>query len=219
MKYTLITLTALAGVTYAQDLITNGSFENPSSSYTVLAPGSGSVPGWTVSGGDVEIFGINDFVGSGNFVRTGITPSSSVTEGLQTLDLSYGALNATITQTVNTTAGTNYKLSFDLGTVKGVSGRTGIANFALFVNGNVAGIYNVSTESTTSIYYESKSHTFTGTGSDTIAFSSIGAFNNPGGVKQDFHFIDNVSLTVVPEPSSTALLSLGGLALILRRRK
>ncbi len=31
--------------------------------------------------------------------------------------------------------------------------------------------------------------------------------------------IDNVELTVVPEPSSAALLGLGGLALILRRRK
>ena len=31
--------------------------------------------------------------------------------------------------------------------------------------------------------------------------------------------VDNVSVTVVPEPSSAALLGLGGLALILRRRK
>jgi hypothetical protein len=32
-------------------------------------------------------------------------------------------------------------------------------------------------------------------------------------------YIDNVSLNLVPEPSTTALLGLGGLALILRRRK
>ncbi|MEZ7957082.1 MAG: PEP-CTERM sorting domain-containing protein [Rubritalea sp.] len=31
--------------------------------------------------------------------------------------------------------------------------------------------------------------------------------------------IDNFSITAVPEPSSTALLGLGGLALIMRRRK
>ncbi len=32
-------------------------------------------------------------------------------------------------------------------------------------------------------------------------------------------YADNISFTVVPEPSSTALLGLGGLALVLRRRK
>ena len=32
-------------------------------------------------------------------------------------------------------------------------------------------------------------------------------------------FVDNISIEEVPEPSSTALLGLGGLALILRRRK
>ncbi len=31
--------------------------------------------------------------------------------------------------------------------------------------------------------------------------------------------IDNISLDAVPEPTTTALLGLGGLALILRRRK
>ena len=35
----------------------------------------------------------------------------------------------------------------------------------------------------------------------------------------NFATVDNVNLTAVPEPTSTALLGLGGLALILRRRK
>ncbi|NWK54203.1 PEP-CTERM sorting domain-containing protein [Verrucomicrobiaceae bacterium N1E253] len=32
-------------------------------------------------------------------------------------------------------------------------------------------------------------------------------------------FVDNVSLVAVPEPSSAALLGLGGAALLMRRRK
>ena len=44
--------------------------------------------------------------------------------------------------------------------------------------------------------------------------SSTGADNN-----QSTIFFDNARLVEVPEPSSTALLGLGGLALILRRRK
>ncbi len=45
-------------------------------------------------------------------------------------------------------------------------------------------------------------------GSFSDHFSTTGASNNTG-----------YQLTAVPEPSSTALLGLGGLALILRRRK
>ena len=40
-----------------------------------------------------------------------------------------------------------------------------------------------------------------------------------GGTNQDFVLADAVAISHVPEPSSTALLGLGGLALILRRRK
>ncbi|WP_227021204.1 PEP-CTERM sorting domain-containing protein [Oceaniferula marina] len=43
---------------------------------------------------------------------------------------------------------------------------------------------------------------------------------NPGGIDPSNQaLVDNVSVSAIPEPSSTALLGLGGLALILRRRK
>ncbi|MCP5537501.1 MAG: PEP-CTERM sorting domain-containing protein [Akkermansiaceae bacterium] len=41
----------------------------------------------------------------------------------------------------------------------------------------------------------------------------------PGGVTTGDLIVDNLSVNIVPEPSSAALLGLGGLALILRRRK
>lgn len=44
------------------------------------------------------------------------------------------------------------------------------------------------------------------------------SFKNRAGTSAQLH-IDDVTVTVVPEPSSAALLGLGGLALILRRRK
>ncbi|NWK56557.1 PEP-CTERM sorting domain-containing protein [Verrucomicrobiaceae bacterium N1E253] len=44
------------------------------------------------------------------------------------------------------------------------------------------------------------------------------SFKNRAGTTAQLHF-DDVTVTVIPEPSSSALLGLGGLALILRRRK
>ena len=57
--------------------------------------------------------------------------------------------------------------------------------------------------------------TYTFTDTAKIRFRSGGFANSTHG------YLDNITITagVVPEPSSTALLGLGGLALILRRRK
>ena len=57
--------------------------------------------------------------------------------------------------------------------------------------------------------------TYTFTDTAKIRFRSGGSANSRHG------YLDNISITAgaVPEPSSTALLGLGGLALILRRRK
>ncbi len=217
MKYTLITLAALAGVTHAQNLITNGSFENPAGPYTNLPSGSGSVPGWNVSGSSVSVFGVVDFQPSGAFVSSGIAPASSTTDGVKALDLATNNADVTIAQTVGTSAGTSYNLTFDLGSTSAL-GRNGIGNYELLLNGNVVANYHIEVPDTTVIRYFSRSYAFTGTGSDTIAFRSVGS-TYTASLKQDFAFIDNVSLTPVPEPSSAALLGLGGLALILRRRK
>ncbi|MFK7911041.1 MAG: PEP-CTERM sorting domain-containing protein [Akkermansiaceae bacterium] len=52
----------------------------------------------------------------------------------------------------------------------------------------------------------------------TTAINEIRVFNETSGSGNDVLF-DNFTVTAVPEPSSAALLGLGGLALILRRRK
>ena len=62
--------------------------------------------------------------------------------------------------------------------------------------------------------WEFQSYTFTAVGGeDTVYFGSADLIADNGAD------IDDVSLTAVPEPSTTALLGLGALALILRRRK
>lgn len=57
----------------------------------------------------------------------------------------------------------------------------------------------------------------TNTQSFRITYSSVTDVAGTAGGNDAY--ADNVEFTVVPEPSSTALLGLGGLALILRRRK
>ncbi len=59
----------------------------------------------------------------------------------------------------------------------------------------------------------------------TLSSGAVGSFgevaffmNGPGGTGND-GFVDSIIVDVVPEPSSSALLALGGFALILRRRK
>ena len=54
-----------------------------------------------------------------------------------------------------------------------------------------------------------------GTGYDSGGGGAAGATINTGGYDRVFH----LDIEAVPEPSTTALLGLGGLALILRRRK
>ncbi|WP_227021327.1 PEP-CTERM sorting domain-containing protein [Oceaniferula marina] len=63
------------------------------------------------------------------------------------------------------------------------------------------------------IQFVSSNFTATVGGEYQIQLSSA---NSPDG---NHVFVDNIGLTAVPEPSSAALLGLGGLALILRRRK
>lgn len=65
---------------------------------------------------------------------------------------------------------------------------------------------------------ETLNYTSANGGNDLVLrFANVS--NNGGDFNHNQTIIDNVSVTAVPEPSSTALLGLGGIALILRRRK
>lgn len=73
-----------------------------------------------------------------------------------------------------------------------------------------------------SVGWESFTEAATGTASNTAGlFATGGTGSNPGAWTSSSGLLNafEVNGTVVPEPSSAALLGLGGLALILRRRK
>lgn len=61
--------------------------------------------------------------------------------------------------------------------------------------------------------------TFTYNGTDDFIALTFAQQNASGGTVFGSADIDNLTVNTIPEPSSTALLGLGGLALILRRRK
>ena len=124
---------------------------------------------------------------------------------LTNLAFDYGYLS---TATSNTTI--NWSLSLSQGTPSATSGggytHDGGANFQQFGEGNALTLADLSDLTDTSV-------TFTW----ALTSSKSNNIGNQG------HRLDNITLTgtvtPVPEPSSFALLGLGGLALILRRRK
>ncbi|MGJ8655808.1 MAG: PEP-CTERM sorting domain-containing protein [Akkermansiaceae bacterium] len=61
--------------------------------------------------------------------------------------------------------------------------------------------------------------TFTYNGTDDFVALTFAQQNAPSGTEFGSADLDNLTVNTVPEPSSTALLGLGGLALIMRRRK
>ena len=94
------------------NLITNGSFEMPVvpvGNFTNFLTGSALITGWTVTGPEVSVV-------SGTFTQSGFTfPAQN---GNQWLDLTGGEGTNSfegVVQTVSTTPGTNYDLSYWVG--------------------------------------------------------------------------------------------------------
>ncbi len=198
MKYTIIALAAISGSAFAQTIV-NASFENPSSSSTAeRSVGSNYFTGWT-DGGTGSYQNVINFSG---------LPAA---DGNQWIDLARTG-QPSIEQDFATTAGQRYTITFD----RGVWGNGSTKTNSIRVEVGNLDTIDVATATDPGMNWVTNSHDFIAAGTSTnlkFTFES----QDSGGLAG----LDNIRITAapVPEPSSAALLGLGGLALILRRRK
>jgi hypothetical protein len=131
-----------------------------------------------------------------------------------------GSAGITLTQNMNLVAGQTYQFHFDWASRCNLtSGSNADGGQYDFIVNNVSLIHQAvgSIPALTTIYGVSNS-SFT---APTTATYSVGAmlqraFNASGSVDQ---FVDNFTVTPVPEPATIALLGIGAAALIRKRRK
>jgi choice-of-anchor C domain-containing protein len=179
-----------AGQRAEADFIVNGSFEqgtvNPGSTFLTLAAGSTAITGWTVTPQSI------DYVG-------GLWMAS---DGTRSVDLSGNAPGG-IQQTFATTAGLTYSVLFDL--AGNPEGPPVLKTAEVSAAGKVQDFtFNTAGHSETSMGWTTMDFVFTATSSmTTLSFASLNATAfGPA--------LDNVSVSVIPEPSSLALCGIAG---------
>lgn len=177
------------------NLVVDGGFESPVifSQWSTFGPGP--LGGWTISSGSVEI------------LRSYWQPS----EGFQSLDTS-GDGSGVIQQTIATVVGLTYRLSFDLSgnpdggtTIKTLQAGFGTATQSFH--------FDTTLTTRTDMQWSPQTWDIVATTSSTVlSFENIGT--GPYGAA-----LDNVSLTVIPEPSVMAFAGVGAVWLGVMARK
>jgi choice-of-anchor C domain-containing protein len=181
-------------------IIMNGSFESaPGGSYPIY-PGSTSLTGWTIESGSVDS-----------------VDSFQTHDGIMCVDLDGYYQAGAMSQTVNTTPGASYLLSFWMaGNPAGVSvGFPAVKAMRLSWGGVSQGIFSFDTTGKTESNMGWVQHQLVvqATGSQmNLRFASLDALDSAFGP-----MLDDVSLTPVPEPSSACLL-VGGVAMFFIRK-
>jgi hypothetical protein len=202
------------------NLIVNGSFESAAAG---LADGPGrqsyvvgthdtAISGWTLVGaGDVYLHESPDI---GNAIGSTFNFAQS---GNKYLDLSGGigggtsGNHATVYQEFGTTPGTMYELSFYVG-----AAFSPLATINVQVDG-AAPILNqtlTAAPPSTNIDWTQHSLLFEADSNTTrLSLKDLSSFDD------NVSFVDNVSVSAVPEPSSLLMLGIGVVGLLMLRRK
>jgi choice-of-anchor C domain-containing protein len=188
-----------------------GSFELPGHTGPMfVTPGTGSnaITGWTVNSGDVD------------WVKQSVWNAS---QGIYSIDLNGDQKAGKISTVIPTTAGTTYRVTFDIAgflypgsltNPKRIEVEAGevLMDFSLTATQS----YNFSTPLPLAVNWETRGFDFVASGpSSTLSFKSL--LPSDGSAM----LLDNVSVTqvsVIPEPSASALVAFS-VALGLRRRR
>lgn len=186
------------------NLLTNGSFEDGPviaelDGFVELPIGSTAITGWTVIEGEIDIVG---------------TTFWQHADGIRSLDLDGTPGSGGVSQSVVTEIGVDYLVTFDLAASPG--GTEPERNMRVAAADQSQDFLVDATGRTLSdMGWEMRSWVFTANSTlTTLELFSL----NP----QDGFFgpaLDNVSVVVVPEPVSSALWSLVGMAILARKRR
>ena len=201
MIKSLVHYLALAGIAILSSLssahaapLTNGSFEVPTvapGTFANFLTGSTAISDWTVFGPAVSI--VSGSFGGGGF----LFPAQ---DGIQWLDLTgptSGPIQG-VEQTVTTTPGQTYNLSFYVGNVAGGAFGT-TSTVGVLIDGSLIATKTNSTPGTT-LNWELFTVPFTAASASTV----IG-FENLDPIGDDSNGLDNISLELtntVPEPNA-----------------
>ncbi len=209
----LVLCLAFTAIQAHANLITNGGFETPLvpvGSFTNFLAGSTAITGWTVTGPEVSIVSTTD-------TEFGVTFPAE--QGSQWLDLTGDGSNVFegVRQTLTTTAGTGYTLSFWVGNYSGHACHGPTSNVELQINGANVGSFENSTPSNI-LTWQLFTYNFTATGAST----SI-EFDNLDPLSDNSNGLDNVDLEVTssPEPAALGLMAaaVGVLAFVIKRSR
>ncbi len=211
MKKTIITLvsvTAFTGLTSAQNLLTNGGFEN-NAGYVNTSPtpnqyGVVASPlGWTVTSGRTTYLGSN--AGGAWVMPNGTGDWAMQTDG--------EGSPVTMHQDFISVAATGYRLNYDYWT-RSFGPLSAPITVSIIDTVTNTSIYSASYTLPTSDTMGAVSQMFTGTGNNLRLEIADKSRNN-----NNVAVFDSFSVTAVPEPSSGALLGLGALGLLARRER